>query len=141
MSREGACIFFNGCLIGHRTRLQTTIALSTAEAELAAGCAAARLLMGVANFLHEVLFCTNQAVVPLPLLYGDNESANSIAKGHASIRKVRHLLLPSLYLRQLTRDGRVEVRYKPTSENCADILTKILGEQRVRVLRHLLRLQ
>ena len=141
VSREGACIFFNGCLIGHRTRLQTTIALSTAEAELAAGCAAARLLMGVANFLHEVLFCTNQAVVPLPLLYGDNESANSIAKGHASIRKVRHLLLPSLYLRQLTRDGRVEVRYKPTSENCADILTKILGEQRVRVLRHLLRLQ
>ena len=80
------------------------------------------------------------AVLPVPILYGDNTAANSIASNASSVRKVRHLLLPQLFLRTLTRDGRLEVRYKSTHEMTADFLTKILPEQKIEIIRRLIQL-
>jgi len=86
--------------------------------------------MAVRRLLEE-LFPTAEFSVEL---VGDNAAANMIANGQASIRKVRHLTLQQLYIRELTQGGFLVVRYKPSGELSADMLTKVLGEQKLSTL-------
>ena len=47
--------------------------------------------------------------------------------GQSNVRKVRHLSLADLYLRELVRsDSRVTARWIEGGENVADMLTKVL---------------
>ena len=64
-----------------------------------------------------------------PYLWGDNVSANLIASCSAGLRAVRHLDLANLWIRQKVSSGNLFVRWIPSRENCADILTKVLGIQ------------
>ena len=67
--------------------------------------------MGVSNFLHEILRRTPDAIVFVSILHGDNQSAIEFGQGRVSVQKIRHLLVPQLYIRQLTRDGRLTIRF------------------------------
>jgi len=68
------------------------------------------------------------------MMKGDNMAANLIANCQASVRKVRHIDLASLFVRTVTENGLLKVEHVDSAENLADILTKVLGEQRVRSL-------
>ena len=60
--------------------------------------------------------------------------------GQSNVRKVRHLALSDLFLRELCRDDpRVTIRWVSGEENPSDMLTKILrGEQ---LEQHLARIE
>ena len=68
------------------------------------------------------------------LLEGDNMAATLIACRSAGIRKVRHLDLADLFVRQLTEDGRIKVVHVPGEFNTSDLLTKVLPEARLVML-------
>ena len=122
-------------LISSKSGLQSTISLSTTDSELTSGTACAREVVGVGNFLKEVYA---GAVFPAATLWGDCQAANSIGGGLANTRRVRHLSLSALWVRQVTLEGRVVLKYVRTSENSADLLTKVLDRQALEKLLPLL---
>ena len=68
-------------------------------------------------------------ILPVAILRGDNAAANSIGSALASVRKVRHLSLATLWIREASERNQVKLIYVRSSENTADLLTKILGVQ------------
>ena len=65
----------NGGPISWTSRKQTTVALSTMEAEYMALSDATREMLA-----HLTFFQTLSIELPIPVLYTDNEAAESIAK-------------------------------------------------------------
>lgn len=105
------------------------ITLSTAEAELVAASVMAKELMGALNFLEGLFAHVPGGGIRFSVeMVGDNQAANLIASGQAGVRKVRHLSLADLYVREVCDDGRLTVRYVKTTENPSDMLTKPLNE-------------
>ena len=68
-------------------------------------------------------------VLPVAILRGDNAAANSIGSALASVRKVRHLSLSTLWIREASERNQVKLVYVRSADNTADLLTKILGVQ------------
>ena len=71
-------------------------------------------------------------------LLGDNQAANLMAAGQAGVRKVRHLSLADLFVREVCHGGRVTVKYIPTDVNTADMFTKVLPGNKLKPLTTLL---
>ena len=122
-------------LISSKCGLQSTISLSTTDSELTSGTACAREVVGVGHFLKEVFA---SAVFPAAVLHGDCQAANSIAAGLASTRRVRHLSLSALWIRQVTLENKVLLKYIRSADNSADMLTKVLDRQTLERLLPLL---
>ena len=117
----GVMISVAGSFTLWRSVRQPTLSHSTCEAELVAASFCARELIGLANLLGNVFKCSTRLE-----MFGDNVAANMIANTQASVRRVRHLDLAALYVRELTDTGRVTVNYVKTTANPADMLTKVL---------------
>ena len=60
---------------------------------------------------------------------GDNVAANLLGSAQASLRKVRHLSLSHLYVRELAAE--VPIVYVNTLLNRGDVFTKVLGRPKV----------
>ena len=106
--------------------------MSNAEAELVAAAQAAKELQGTFNFLSDVF----PRVKLRRLMRGDNVAANLLGSEQTSLRKVRHLSLSHLYVRELASE--VPISYVNTLLNRGDVFAKVLGRQKVEP--HLVRL-
>ena len=118
-----------------RSSLQTTISMSTCESELTACSYCSRNILGLINVLTEVF---PGAEILVPRLRGDNAAANLIAANQAGLRSHRHLSLAQIWVRTLTREGRVKIYSVGTKENTSDLLTKVTTENVTTHLLHLL---
>ena len=116
--------------------MQSTIALSTCEAEITAVSFCGKALLGLRNLLYSLL---PGAQFEIPRLFGDNEASNRIAACQASVRHMRHLALPQLWIRSQTREGLIRIFNKRSQANTADLLTKVLSQQVVDRLWSLMR--
>ena len=130
--RVGVSETFMGVVQG-KSSLQSTISLSTCEAELTASTWCARQLIGLHNLLRELF-----PNVETPVLNGDNRAANLLASNQASIRNHRHLQLPQLWIRSLSKDGKIKILHVDTTKNISDILTKVLTSQTINDLMTLM---
>ena len=115
----------------HRTQRQTTTSTSTAEAELKGLSWAAKTIIGIANVITEVLGRVGVSVRERIDVNGDNAAANLLARRDGDLRKVRHISLADLYIRETTQNGRVRVSDCSSDANRADMLTKVLSRQRL----------
>jgi len=114
------------------------ITLSTCEAELCELSLAAKNSLSVARMIQEWLpsSCEFRGIH----IRGDNKASLSIGSGASGLRKVRHLILSDLLIRQIcnspSRWGipKCHVSYINTSDNASDLLTKILPEDQLREL-------
>jgi len=131
-ARSGICMFIGDTLCYWGSRRQKCIVLSTAEAELVAASQAAKELQGIFVFLSDVF----PDVKLRRSMRGDNVAANLFGSAQASLRKVRHLSLSHLYVRELAAE--VPISYVNTLLNRGDVFTKVLGRQKVEP--HLVRL-
>lgn len=130
-ARMGAAIFVNDALCLWYSRRQKSVCLSTAEAELVSATACSRELIGLRNALREQW----AGVVTFEIVMrGDNRASNLIAGRQCSLRRVRHLCLADLYVREVTRDEGLRVVYVPTGENPSDVLTKVLPRPKIEPL-------
>ena len=139
-ARQG-CIIFVGVLRDHespvqgKSAIQSTVSLSTCEAELTASSWCAKILIGLTNLLKEIF---QGATIETPSLYGDNRASNLLSSNQASLRNHRHLQLPQIWIRQQARNGLIKVFDISTNENSSDMLTKVLPHDKLTYLLSLI---
>ena len=117
--------------------LQATVSPSTCEAERTASTYCALNALGVFNPLS---VCMPGAQLEMPYLRGDNQAANKIGASQPGLGNRRHLRVPDLWIRNLTRDGRIKIVYIRNSMNASGLLTKVLPLQTLEKLLLLVRI-
>ena len=126
-SVSGGIVTWNNCCLKTFSRKQTTVALSSAEAELAALTEIAReglyISLLVQTMVEGMPSDSEEGRYQLHA-YGDSESALSIAQMSTLLRKVRHIELRAAFLQQLVAKERLTLEYIPGKLNPADALTK-----------------
>lgn len=71
---------------------------------------------------------------------GDNNATTLISDSRAGVRKVRHLDLGALFVREQIAKGSIEVSWIGTDLNSSDCLTKVLGWVKAEIARQNLHL-
>ncbi|CAE7698902.1 unnamed protein product [Symbiodinium sp. CCMP2592] len=110
-----------------RPEKQTTTALSSAEAELAALTEVAREGLYIAllvETIREGMPKDRETGYYVLKGYSDSESAVCISKMQTLLRKVRHIELRAAFLQELVARGRFTIEHIPGVINPADALTK-----------------
>jgi hypothetical protein len=135
-STTGYIFMMNGGPVSWTSKKQTTVALSTMEAEYMALSDAARELRA-----HLTFFMSIGINIAPPVLFTDNEAAESIVKHEPDYQRSKHIDIRYHFVRDHYENGTFEVEHISTDGQLADILTKPLP--RIKHLRivHALRLE
>ena len=127
----GACYFAYGCLIAWYSRLQRSIAHSTAEAEYVAASMAAR--EGI--FHREVLQDIGDPPTSATILYLDSKSAIDMAFDPVAFKKTKHILRDAFFLRDVVARDVYLPKHVITTDQLADPFTKALNRVAFNSLR------
>ena len=131
--RYGFGILIDNDLVAYCTKSADTVVLSSAHAEIIGLSEACRHLSWTRNLLKDLGFKLNPTV-----MYEDNATAISIATRAYLTSRTRHIHLRDLYVRELVKNGDVEIRYVKTNENIADFFTKFQPVATFRIQRDIL---
>ena len=133
-STSGYCFSICNGLVSWRSTKQTSVALSTAEAEYIALSGASQEAAWLHKLLRELGFPVEGPIT----IYEDNQSAICLSKSNRNHPKTKHIDIKYNYIRSVINQNIVEVEYCPTSEMLADILTKGMTSDKFLKLRNLL---
>ena len=103
-----------------KSRKQTCVALSTAKAEYVALAGATQEATWMRQLLEDLQHKQTEPTV----IHEDNQSAIAIAQQPNSHSKMKHIDIRYHFVRKKVQDNTIEVRYCPTNDMLADILTK-----------------
>ncbi len=112
----------SGC-VTWSSKLQSTVATSTAEAELNAAMAAAQEAVHLQQLLTEMGFQQHPPI----LIQVDNQACIALSQNPMQQTRTKHFAIKLHYLRELVLNKLVYLKYVSTEHNAADILTKGLG--------------
>ena len=104
----------------HWSNTQSTIALSSSEAELAG------IGSGMAQALGVESLCADMGWILKPRLYSDATAAIGIAK-RRGLGKIRHLHCTDMWVQEKVRNGDIELLQILGTDKPADAFTKYLG--------------
>ena len=120
----------SGAPISWRSKKQTPVALSTAEAEYVALATAAQ----EAVWLRIVMKGLNEEISPT-VIHEDNQSAIAIAKNPQFHSRTKHVDIKYHFVRELVEDGIIRLSYCRSGNMMAHILTKGLAAPQHNELR------
>ena len=130
-STSGAAFCMGSRLVSSFNKKQSSIALSTAEAEYVAAASCYTQLLWMMQTLQEIqITCTS----PISILC-DNTSAISISKNLVMHSKTKHIPIKYHFLREQVLEQKVKLEYVPSKEQVADIFTKPLPRETFEYLR------
>jgi len=119
-STSGYLFLVGGGPVCWRSKLQATVATSTAEAEYVAVCAAIQQCMWVRAFFTELC-----VLPPGPsVIFEDNRACIAMAANPAHHGRTKHIGIKYHYVRECVASGDVQLKYVRTSDMWADIMTK-----------------
>ena len=123
-SFSGVMGFVLGGLVLWTSKKQSTVALSSCEAEYYAITEAVKLM------LHAYYMLTQMFVVlcPIPLMI-DNVGAGYMAQNAINNKRTKHIDIRFHFIRQHIKNKLVELFYVETKLNIADIMTKALSPE------------
>ena len=130
-SVSGICIFLGGNLIIWSSRKQKDVNHSSTEVGYRALASVATHMVWIQNLLFEINF---SVLVRPPILWSDNLGAKALACNPVFHARTKHIEIDVHYVRNLVSENKLEVRYIPTEEQPADLLTKTLPIDRFRTL-------
>ena len=116
-STSGGVLMRGGHCIRHWSTTQTTVALSSGEAELTGICKGAATAIGLCAVARDL-------GIKLKIVLKSDATAALGMSRRLGIGKVRHLDTSLLWIQQKVRDGEVDVQKILGSDNPADVLTK-----------------
>jgi len=117
-------IFFLGfCPISWQSKQQTSVALSSMEAEYMAACAPAQETIWLSRLLKE--FCSH-FINPIILLE-DNQACIHLSKNPGDHSKPKHIDTRYHFVREQVEKGAIVLEKVDTNDNLADIFTKPLA--------------
>lgn len=133
-STSGYVFLMCGAAISWSSKLQTSPALSSTEAEYMALTRTAQEAIWLRQLLEQLGF---QQTKPTRLL-GDNMSSIALSKNPADHPRTKHIQLCHHFIRFAISDGQIDLEYVPTAQQAADGLTKGLsGEKHMAFVRML----
>lgn len=119
-SRSGILITLNGSPVIWTSKMQTAVALSTAEAEFSALAHCVREVYWVRSFFVEIgLTCAVPSTI-----YQDNLGAISWTRNVEGLRRVKHVGIKYNYVKEAVQEGSIVILYVTSESNQADVLTK-----------------
>lgn len=118
-SYTGFCFMLSGSAVSWQSRKQKTVSLSSTEAEYIALSEASREAVYLRNLMHEIT--DSLYVIDL---YCDNQSALKLALSNQSHNRSKHIDVRYHYIRDVVKYKYVKIKYIPTEEMPADVLTK-----------------
>ncbi|KAJ0483933.1 putative RNA-directed DNA polymerase [Helianthus annuus] len=129
-SVTGFSIFWSGNLISWKSKKQSVVSRSTAEAEYRAMCDVTCEVMWLQNILKEL-----HVNITLPIeLFCDNSAALSIAANPVFHDRTKHFEIDLHFIREKITSGIVQTKKIDTSKQVADIFTKGLGSEQHKFL-------
>jgi len=118
-STAGWVSTMNGHPISWQSKKQSTVAVSTSEAELYGLCEAVKEALFVRQwFTHYVGY------TPVIDILGDNDGALYMADHTTDHNRTKHIEVRNFFVREHVRRRKVTLHYVPTADQLADILTK-----------------
>ncbi|KAH9723193.1 retrovirus-related pol polyprotein from transposon RE1 [Citrus sinensis] len=117
------CIYLSNNLISRSSKKQAIVAKSSIESEYRALSSASSEISWLESLFSEL----NIVKLPTPVLWCDNQSAGELAKNPVLHSRSKHIELDIHYIRDKVLQNQLEVRYIPTDEQVADVLTKALS--------------
>ena len=130
LSKSGYAFLLNNGAIIFRSLLQKSQALSTAEAEYVALCAASQDAAYLLQMLHELGMGD---YAPITILE-DNQACIEIASKDIVSPKLKHIDIRFHFVRTMISESKIKIVYCPTYHQAADILTK--GIDVMNFIRH-----
>jgi len=123
-SISGFSFHFGHGAVSWSSKKQNIIALSSTEAEYIAQTHAAKEVVWLRNFISEMQGKKEKGIT----LLCDNQGVIALAKDNKFYSQTKHIDLRYHFIREAVEDGKINVKYIPTSENVADIFTKPLAK-------------
>ena len=114
-----------------RSKKQSCVALSTAEAEYVALASAAQEAVWMGELTAQFSDRSPETIT----IYEDNQSAISMAKNPQFHGRTKHISVKYHFIREQVDKKAVELKYCPTEEMVADMLTKGLAKEQFQKLR------
>ncbi|CCU76267.1 Gag-Pol polyprotein [Blumeria hordei DH14] len=120
-STSGFVFFLGGGAVSVQSKRQTTVALSSTEAEYYGLTKAAMEASWIRQFLEE-LGNRSKSVK----LFGDNQSSLALAENPEFHQRTKHIAIKHHYKREQVQNGFIDLWFVPTEDMVADGLTKPL---------------
>ena len=124
-SITGWIAMYHGDPISWASKKQKVVSQSSCEAELYAEAAAMNELSWLNGLLKEIHQVGKND--PVPLLYGDNQSTQELTKNGIKSERTKHIDIKYHFVVNEVNEGRVQLKWIPTTQQLADVLTKSLG--------------
>ena len=130
-SVTGYLFQIGGTAVTWKSQKQSCVALSTAEAEYMALSSAAQEAVWMRELNSDL---GNQQSQPI-LIFEDNQSAIAMAKNPQFHKRSKHINIKYHYVREQVGKGTIVVKYCPTEDMLADLLTKGIGPTKLERLK------
>jgi hypothetical protein len=120
MSQSGV---ITSAMISWQSRKQSSISLSTTEAEYIAACFASCEAIWLRKLLTGLFDLKMEATTILC----DNQSCIKMTENHVFHNRSKHIEIRYHYIRDMVQRGAIKLQYVSTDEQVVDVLTKPLS--------------
>ncbi|EEQ41750.1 hypothetical protein CLUG_05878 [Clavispora lusitaniae ATCC 42720] len=121
-STTGSVVLYGGSPVSWRSKLQTLVALSTANSELVALCYTTQESVWLLNLLKDMNINCNAS------LFCDNQPAIKTVQSDALLEGTKHIRIKVDFVKQQLQCTVLSLQYVPTKLNCADMFTKAITD-------------
>jgi hypothetical protein len=121
----------NGAAVSWSSKLQPSVSLSTTEAEYKAACATAQ----EAVFLRRLLSDIGIKPTKPTTVFEDNQACIALADNPINHQRSKHIDVKYHFIRKCVENSITELKYIPSKDQLADLLTKPLDATKTVVLR------
>ena len=124
--------------ISWSSKQQSYVALSSTEAEYLVLTQASKQALWVKRFLAEidVIWGKQRKRKPDPItIFADNQGSMALAKNPEFQCRTKHISIQQHFIREKVEEEEVQLKYLPTGDMMADLLTKSLPREKVERFR------
>jgi hypothetical protein len=122
-SQTGYIFYMNGAPISWASVKQSTVAISSVEAEYMALSSATQEMLYLRQLLEDIGYAQEEATI----IYEDNQPCINLANDQTYSKRTKHIDIRHHFIRDEVVSGRLRLVHVPTAEQCADIMTKALA--------------
>ena len=130
-STTGFVFMMESGAVSWGSKLQPTVALSSAEAEYMAACGAVQEAIHLRQLLNDLGYVQDKPTV----IFEDNQGCIALTENPVFHRRTKHIDIRYHFIREKVASGEVVLKYVPNADQLADLLTKGLPKPRTMALR------
>jgi hypothetical protein len=129
-SVSGFIIYLGNSPVCWYSKSQTVVALSSAEAEFMAMTPPSQNIVWIRSMLSQIGWSSLKWKYA-STLWSDNQAALAMSQNPVHYQRTKHVAIKYYYIRDLVSYGVIVTDYIRSEDNCADLMTKPLGHNKV----------